>query len=268
MKFSVVTISFNQAEFLERTIQSVISQKGVEIDYIMVDPGSTDGSRDIIERYKDRFSHVILEKDRGPADGLNRGFAAATGDVFCYLNSDDTFEPDAFATAARYLGDHPEFDVVCGHAWVTDRQDRRLRRVWSEPYRPLLVAYGAAVQIQPSTFIRKAAFLRSGGFNVENRSNWDGELLLSLHQSGARIGIVDAFLSCYRLHETSITNSGALETRIRAWRRQQFERMMGRSFTRFDTHIARGLRMVKHISAPRAALERLSRGPIYRRNEK
>lgn len=100
MKFSIVTISFNQREFLERTINSVIGQDGVEIEYIIVDPGSTDGSRDIIERYRPYFAHVILEKDAGPADGLNKGFAVATGEIYGYLNSDDMFEPGALATVA------------------------------------------------------------------------------------------------------------------------------------------------------------------------
>ena len=194
LKFSIVTISLNQAQFLERAILSVLSQKGVDFEYIVVDPGSTDGSREIIERYRPSFSHVVYENDIGPADGLNKGFARATGDVYCYLNSDDAFELGALLRAAQFLDERSEFDVICGHAWVTDRHDNRLRRVWSEPFRPLFVAYGAATQIQPSTFIRRDAFIKAGGFNRANRSSWDGELLVDLFISGARIGIIDEFL--------------------------------------------------------------------------
>ena len=75
-RVSIVTISFNQEKFLERTIRSVLAQDYPEIEYIVVDPGSTDGSRDIIERYRDRIAHVIFEPDKGPSDGLNKGFAA------------------------------------------------------------------------------------------------------------------------------------------------------------------------------------------------
>ena len=85
MIISIVTLSYNQAEFLERAIRSVVEQDYADIEYIVVDPGSTDGSREIIERYRDRISTVILDPDDGPADGLNKGFAAATGDIFAYI---------------------------------------------------------------------------------------------------------------------------------------------------------------------------------------
>src|SRR5436305_15203748 len=108
MKFSVVTISFNQAQFIERALRSVLEQQGVDVEYIIVDPGSTDGSREIINRFRDRLSHVILEKDSGAADGLNHGFARATGDIYCYLNSDDEFLPGAFSVVQSYFANHPE----------------------------------------------------------------------------------------------------------------------------------------------------------------
>lgn len=265
MKFSIVTISFNQAEFLERTILSVIRQEGVEIEYIIVDPGSVDGSRDIIERFRMHFAHVVYEKDKGPADGLNRGFALATGDIYCYLNSDDTFEPGALIRAARFLEVHPEFDVICGHAWVTDRGDNRLRRVWSEPFGRWSAAYGSAVQIQPSTFIRRDAFLKSGGFNISNKCSWDGELLVALFLSGCRIGIIDTFLSTYRLHAVSITNSGRLSELMESASEARFVRLMGRPKRPSDLFIAYVLRLWKHLRSPLAFWERIARGPVFNR---
>lgn len=265
MKFSIVTISFNQAEFLERTIRSVIAQTGVDIEYIIVDPGSTDGSRDIIERYRGYFADVIYENDKGPADGLNRGFASATGDVYCYLNSDDTLKPDALRRVARFLVGHPDYDVICGHAWVTDRHDKRLRRVWSEPYRRLSVAYGASVQIQPSTFIRRDAFIKSGGFNIKNKSSWDGELLLDLFLSGSRIEIIEEFLSTYRLHAVSITNSGKLSALIAQSNESRFIRLMGRARRPSDLYVATFFRLWKHMRSPLAVWERLARGPVFNR---
>ena len=96
LKISVVTISYNQAEFLERCIESVLNQNYPNLEYIIVDPGSTDGSRDIIKRYEKVFSHILLDPDNGPADGLNKGFAKATGDILYFINSDDVVLPDAF----------------------------------------------------------------------------------------------------------------------------------------------------------------------------
>jgi glycosyltransferase involved in cell wall biosynthesis len=265
MKFSIITISYNQAEFLERTIQSVIEQTGVELEYIIVDPGSTDGSRDIIKRYAERFSQTVLEPDRGAADGLNKGFALATGDIFCYLNSDDVFEPDALSTVAGFFAGHPSTDVVCGHAWVTDRHDHKLRKAWSEPFWPRFVAAGAAIQIQPSTFFRKSAFDRSGGFNISNKSNWDGELLVDMFRNGANVSIIDEVLSYYRLHDLSITNSGSLESLLKLWDERRFEKLMDRKPSPKDRAIDAALRATKHLLAPRASIERVMRGPIYRR---
>ena len=265
MKFSIVTISFNQREFLERTIQSVIGQQDTDVEYIIVDPGSTDGSRDIIEAYRSHFAHVILEKDAGPADGLNNGFARATGDVYGYLNSDDTLEPGALAAVAAWFEGHAEIDVVSGHSWITDRNDRRLRRAWSEPFERLSVAYGAAIQIQPSTFIRRAAYLAITGFNPQNRSCWDAELMVDLYLSGARFEIIDKFLSCYRLHEVSLTNSGALEAQMKAWRASRFARLMGREPVGADRFVQLVFRAAKHARRPFALFERLRYGPVFRR---
>lgn len=265
MRFSVVTISFNQAEFLELAIQSVIGQREVEIEYIITDPGSTDGSRAVIEKYRGAFAHVLLEKDQGPSDGLNKGFARATGDILCYLNADDTFEPGALQRAEAALRDHPELDVICGHAFVTDPQGNRLRRVWSEPYTRVMAAYNAAVQIQPSTFIRRAAFLESGGFNVENRSCWDAELLLDMYLAGARIGVVDEFLSTYRLHSSSITNTGRTLSAMQEFSARRFERLMGRPRAGRDDLVERVLRTVKHLRRPVATWERVVRGPVFGR---
>ena len=104
MRVSIVTISFNQAEFLERAIRSVIEQDYPDVEYIVVDPGSTDGSREIIEKYRSRISKVILEPDTGPANGLNKGFAAATGEIFGYINADDAFLPKASVIADPTIG--------------------------------------------------------------------------------------------------------------------------------------------------------------------
>lgn len=265
MKFSIVTISLNQMEFLERTILSVIRQEGIDFEYIIVDPGSTDGSREIIERYREHFVHVVYEKDQGPAHGLNRGFELATGDVYCYLNSDDTYEPDVLRRVARFLREHSEFDVVCGHAWVIDRCDNRLRRVWSEPFERLPVAYGAAVQVQPSTFIRREAFLKAGGFNIENKSGWDAELLDELYLSGSRIGIINEFLSNYRLHAVSITNSGRLMEQMIKGRDKRYERLLKRPRRSRDIYLELLFRLRKHVCSPKITFERIMHGPIFNR---
>src|SRR5271170_7307769 len=107
-RVSIVTVSFNQASFLERAIRSVLEQDYPDIEYIVVDPGSTDGSRDIIDRYRSQISKIILEPDTGPANGLNKGFAAASGNIFGYINADDAYLPGAIAKAVSAFRARPD----------------------------------------------------------------------------------------------------------------------------------------------------------------
>ncbi|MEQ1715024.1 MAG: glycosyltransferase, partial [Hyphomicrobium sp.] len=187
---SVVTISYNQAQWLPDCITSVAAQAG-SWEHIVVDPGSTDGSRDIIAGKAGHFAAVVLEKDKGPADGLNKGFERATGDIFYYLNADDVIYPNAFADAVSYFEAHPEMDVVSGHGYIIDEVGRRRRSVWSDPITRSGIAHGGSILIQPATFIRRSAYERAGGFNAQNRTNWDGELVVDLYLSGARFGLVN-----------------------------------------------------------------------------
>lgn len=266
MKISVVTISFNQAEFLERTIQSVINQRGADFEYIMVDPGSTDGSREIIERYRNSFAAVILDRDKGPRDGLNKGFARATGDIFFYLNSDDVVEPGAFATALEEFRRDPGLDMVCGHCWLVDRNDRPLRRAWSDPWQPASQAYATSIQIQPSTYFRAELFRKVGGFNDahEFRLGWDGELFVDMCMAGAKVKIINAFLSKFRLHDDGITGGGYNEQQYRIWYERQFLKIMGREMAPKDRYLWYWWFVRRQLRNPRAFLERVLRGPMYK----
>ena len=209
-KISIVTISFNQVGYLERTIQSVLDQDYPDIEYIVVDPGSTDGSRELIKGYESRISRIIFEKDTGPADGLNKGFAAATGEIFGFLNSDDILYPGAVSGAVRYFSRNPETDVVSGNGKVIGPDERVYRLVYSDRLTPRKYMHGGAVLIQPSTFFRRSAFERAGRFNTENKAIWDGELFFDMARAGCIFGRANEVWSGYRLHPESITVSKKL----------------------------------------------------------
>jgi glycosyltransferase involved in cell wall biosynthesis len=208
LKISIVTISFNQAEFLERTINSVLDQDYPDIEYIVVDPYSTDGSRDIIEKYRNKISHVVYEPDQGPADGLNKGFSLATGDIYAYLNSDDTLLPGTLKYIASEFEKNPGIDVISGHAFVIDKDDTVLQKVFSYPFSLSSYAIGCCVLVQPSTFFKPSFFKAIGGFNKDNKISWDGELMVDYALKGAKFKLVRKYLSCFRIYENSITGSG------------------------------------------------------------
>lgn len=119
---SIVTPSYNQAEFLEETIQSVLSQDYPHIEYCIVDGGSSDGSQEIIRRYSDKLAWWVSEPDLGQTDAINKGFKQAQGEYFAWLNSDDTYLPGALSQAVEYLNKHPRVGMVYGDANLVDEQ--------------------------------------------------------------------------------------------------------------------------------------------------
>jgi glycosyltransferase involved in cell wall biosynthesis len=125
---SIVTPSYNQARFLEFTIRSVLEQGYPNIEYILIDGGSTDGSVDIIHRYADRFAWWVSEKDRGQTDAINKGFARAKGDILAWLNSDDTYENNAVSEAVKFLQGQPKVGLVYGDANFIDKNGRVIGR--------------------------------------------------------------------------------------------------------------------------------------------
>jgi glycosyltransferase involved in cell wall biosynthesis len=125
---SIVTPSFNQARFLERTIQSVLTQDYPNLEYLVVDGGSTDGSLEIIRRYADRLAWWVSEPDQGQTDALNKGFAHARGEIFAWLNSDDSYLQGAVLAAVKCLQAHPESAMVYADANLVDEQDQLIGR--------------------------------------------------------------------------------------------------------------------------------------------
>jgi glycosyltransferase involved in cell wall biosynthesis len=127
-RVTIVTPSFNQAPYLEATIQSVLSQDYPEIEYFIMDGGSKDGSLEIIRKYEDRLAGWLSEPDQGQTDAINKGFARATGDVLAWLNSDDTYEPGAVRQAVELLEQHPEISMIYGNCNYIDEAGRVIGR--------------------------------------------------------------------------------------------------------------------------------------------
>jgi len=128
MRVSIVTPSYQQAPFLEATIRSVLEQDYPDLEYWVMDGGSTDGSLEIIQRYAPRLAGWVSEKDRGQTDAINKGFARAQGEILAWLNSDDTYEPGAVRQAVEYMQSHPEVGLVYGDANFINAQGAAMGR--------------------------------------------------------------------------------------------------------------------------------------------
>ena len=122
-KLSIVTPSYNQVDYIERTILSVIDQSYTNTELIIIDGGSTDGSLDIIKKYEDRIAYWISEKDNGQTEAINKGFRKVTGDFVCFQNSDDIFYPGALKIYADEIVRHPKKDIFYGDIKHIDKDD-------------------------------------------------------------------------------------------------------------------------------------------------
>ena len=256
LRVSIVTLSFNQGRYLERALRSVADQDYDDIEHIVVDAGSSDGSRRIIDRFRDRLAAVVLEPDRGAPDGLNKGFAIATGEIFAYLNADDEYLPGAVRAAVAAFRRHGDADVVVGHGYIVDAQGRPIRRFRSAPFSRWRFARGAAVVMQQSTFFRASAFRATRGFNVENRTSWDAELYLDLCLSGARVRLAEGYWSLFRLHADSISGHGRLSAESARNHKRYFQRLTGREPLPSDRPSFALARAVRWLADPRGLLER------------
>ncbi len=200
-KVTIVTPSFNQADFLEETILSVLNQTYPNIEYIVVDGGSTDGSVDIIKKYEDRLAWWVSEPDNGQSDAINKGFRHATGDIYNWLNSDDILYPDAVKIAVHFMQKHPECEVVYGDRIVLDNSGRII-----DTFEPVAVTkYMAkfALRIpQETTFFTGNLWKKVNGLNESLHFVMDSDLWYRFLEN-TRFFHIPVFLGAYRNHEES-----------------------------------------------------------------
>jgi len=198
-KISVVTPSFNQAPFLEETIQSVLSQGYPDLEYIVMDGGSTDGSTEIIRKYVDRLADWKSAKDGGQADAIRTGFARATGEILSWLNSDDTIAPGTLRVVGEFFAVHPAVDLVYGDLNLVDAEGKRLYTA-----RPLLrlgiLVYENAFIPQQAMFWRRSLYERVGGLDPLLCFAMDFDLVVRFLLAGARVRKLPGILANYRWH--------------------------------------------------------------------
>ena len=201
-RISIITPSYNQAAFLEETIRSVLLQGYPNLEYIVIDGGSTDGSIDIIRRYEKHLAYWVSEKDNGASDAIARGFSRATGTIFAYLNSDDLYLPGSLKAISEVMTD-PAVDVSYGNMNWIDTDGTVLGQMRQTPFMALGYLYGGSTLQQPATFWKKDIYFRCGEMDSSYRFAFDTDLFVRFALRGARFKHMNQFVASFRIHPKS-----------------------------------------------------------------
>jgi glycosyltransferase involved in cell wall biosynthesis len=200
---SIVTPCFNSAEFIERTIESVLSQDYPEIEYIVQDGASTDGTVAILERYSSRLRFESA-RDEGVADAINKGFEQSTGQIVAWLNADDEYLPGAVANAVRRFAENPDVAVVYGEGtWVDEHGGTIGRYPTAAPYRPEMLQHECGI-CQPATFMRRTALESVGWLDRSLNFAFDYDLWIRL-SADHRFAAVPDMMALSRMHRQNKT---------------------------------------------------------------
>jgi len=205
LKITVVTPSYQQAHFIEETIRSVLLQGYSNLEYIIIDGGSTDGTVDIIRKYEKHLAYWVSEKDRGAADAIAKGFRHGTGPILGWLNSDDLYRPAALQTvAAAFLSGTA--NVVYGNTYWIDQLGEVLAEKRQTPFSRSGYLYGGADLQQPATFWTRDIYDKAGGIDESFRAAFDTDLFFRFVEAGAKFHYTPQFLAGFRVHSQQISD--------------------------------------------------------------
>ena len=215
-KISVITPSFNQGNFIEETARSVILQNYPNFEYFIVDGGSTDNTINIIKKYEKYVTKWVSEKDEGQSDALNKAFNWCTGDLICWINSDDYFYPGAFLKIAeKYLTcNKTETSIITGNTISIDKESNSLANStksyfpFNTPADLTLINHSKWYLPQPSSFFLRAKIIQTGFFlRKDLHYQMDRDIIYRLLKIG-KLVLIDEDIATYRVHEESKTTGG------------------------------------------------------------
>jgi len=207
---SIVTPSYNQAAFLEQTIRSVLAQDYPNIEYIVVDGGSTDGSVEIIKRYADRIARWVSEPDEGQSDAINKGFRMATGEIVAWLNSDDLYFPQTLSSAVKRFEENAALGLFYGDCVFVDRDGQFLRYFTEvEPYSAFRLRNCSDFIMQPTTFFRRDVLFDIGLLDAGLHFAMDWDLWCRFARSGCGVRYEPKLIAATRVYPATKTTAGS-----------------------------------------------------------
>ncbi len=215
-RITVITPSFNQARFIERTIRSVLDQGYPDLEYLVMDGGSTDATLNILKDYEGRLQWMS-EKDEGQADAINKGILRSTGEVIAYLNSDDVYEPGALRRVGEFFAGRPEALWLTGRCRIIDEQDREVRSGITLYKNFLLQRYSYSLLLvtnpisQPATFWRRKAVEEIGLFDTGQHFVMDYDYWLRMGRKRPP-AVLGSYLAAFRVYAASKTSSSFLRS--------------------------------------------------------
>ncbi|CAN5194542.1 N/A [soil metagenome] len=201
-KISIITPSYNQGKYLEETILSILNQNYPNLEYIIIDGGSTDESVEIIKKYEERIHYWVSEPDEGQTHAINKGFKKATGDLVAWMNSDDIYFENAFKHVAQAFNQaHGNFDVYFGDKANIDEEGAVIREYLYPPFSGLGIKYTTNMNISnQSTFWKKELFDKFGYLDEDIQFAMDYEYFLRLYMKGASFYKIPELLGALRMY--------------------------------------------------------------------
>jgi glycosyltransferase involved in cell wall biosynthesis len=204
-KVSIITPSLNQGHFIERTILSVLNQNYPNFEYIVMDGGSTDNTKETLEKYKGRLIWKS-EQDKGQSAAINKGFRLAIGEIVAWLNSDDTYKAGTIRTAVICLLKNPQVDMVFGNGHIIDEEDHIIGEFKSMPMDLRACLYHGKINIfQPSVFFRKSVFEKIGPLDEKLHITMDIDYWIRMAMNGLNIRYINHSLANLRWHQGAKT---------------------------------------------------------------
>ncbi len=234
---TIVTPSYNQAEFLEAAILSVLNQDYPKIEYLIIDGGSTDGSVEIMRKYQDRLEYWVSEPDRGQSHAINKGFERANGEILGWLNSDDLYCPGAVRAAVDFLKSHPDVALMYGRADLIDSEGGILHPIpWEDFDVPGCIARQRYPIPQPAAFFRRDAMQRVGLLDEQLYYWMDWDYWIRIGLAGLKVAKIPRTLARCRLHRGSKTVGELIrpQEEMVAWVDRFFSKPQPREMAAFE----------------------------------